>query len=167
MLKRMPKLHYGSRGGVYYKRKGRKVYVNRFGNSENEIKVEYENFLSNMKAMLGENLTEENTPIIDYWIQNKNFFKDYENVLKVLIPLGIIDFFEMWEKNKTYTNNYYKEVLMYLQMCILFFIQTELDPVKKTRYLTCNKNHTNKIAEENCPVCNNENKKVWPPPFVN
>ncbi len=28
----MPKLYYGSRGGVYYKRKGRKVYVHRFGN---------------------------------------------------------------------------------------------------------------------------------------
>ena len=27
----MPKLYYGSRGGVYYKRKGRKVYINRFG----------------------------------------------------------------------------------------------------------------------------------------
>lgn len=26
----MPRLYYGSRGGLYYKRKGRKVYVNRF-----------------------------------------------------------------------------------------------------------------------------------------
>ncbi len=30
----MPKLYFGSRGGVYYKRKGRKVYVNRFGSDE-------------------------------------------------------------------------------------------------------------------------------------
>lgn len=29
----MPKLHYGSRGGVYYRKNGRKVYVNRFGNN--------------------------------------------------------------------------------------------------------------------------------------
>lgn len=27
----MPKLYYGSRGGVYYKRKGHKIYVSRFG----------------------------------------------------------------------------------------------------------------------------------------
>lgn len=36
---KMPKLHYGSRGGVYYKRKGRKVYVNRFGD-QTELRVE-------------------------------------------------------------------------------------------------------------------------------
>ncbi len=32
----MPKLYFGSRGGVYYKRKGRKVYVNRFGDDTEE-----------------------------------------------------------------------------------------------------------------------------------
>lgn len=30
----MPKLYYGSRGGVYYRKKGRKMYVNRFGDNE-------------------------------------------------------------------------------------------------------------------------------------
>ena len=32
----MPKLYFGSRGGIYYRKKGRKVYVkgNRFGNNE-------------------------------------------------------------------------------------------------------------------------------------
>lgn len=35
----MPKLHFGSRGGVYYKKKGRKVYMpkNNFGNVFDDI----------------------------------------------------------------------------------------------------------------------------------
>lgn len=32
----MPKLHFGSRGGVYYREKGRKIYVNRFGSGEDD-----------------------------------------------------------------------------------------------------------------------------------
>lgn len=45
----MPKLYYGSKGGVYYKKKGKKVYVNRFGSDgfdrEKFKKVLFENML--------------------------------------------------------------------------------------------------------------------------
>jgi len=36
----MPKLYFGSRGGLYYRKKGRKVYVtNRFGNDSRRSSV--------------------------------------------------------------------------------------------------------------------------------
>lgn len=34
----MPKLYTGPRGGLYYKKKGRKIYVNRFGVSDNDTR---------------------------------------------------------------------------------------------------------------------------------
>lgn len=47
----MPKLHYGSRGGVYYKRKGRKVYINRFGLDNEEIAAKKE-FLQEIAGVI-------------------------------------------------------------------------------------------------------------------
>lgn len=40
----MPKLYFGSRGGVYYKRKGRKVYVSRFGRKQEQIQGEVRDY---------------------------------------------------------------------------------------------------------------------------
>lgn len=33
----MPKLHFGSRGGVFYKKNGRKVYISSFGKTKKEV----------------------------------------------------------------------------------------------------------------------------------
>lgn len=35
----MPKIHKGSRGGLYYKKRGRKIYISNFGGKSDGTKL--------------------------------------------------------------------------------------------------------------------------------
>ncbi len=75
----MPKLHYGSRGGVYYKRKGRKVYVNKFGNSHssyNENITEYQQLFSRLIEPVISKIVERILP--DEWQNIKKDWKGFK-----------------------------------------------------------------------------------------
>ena len=56
----MPRLYFGSRGGVYYKRKGRKVYVtNRFGSSDDERRSSVASTISNGSSISSDDMIEK------------------------------------------------------------------------------------------------------------
>ena len=77
----MPKLYFGSRGGVYYRKKGRKVYINRFGteNLEQQWK-EFNDELCN--AILNRPSFQSLEPT---YVQVGSYYVTYDDYLKNLL----------------------------------------------------------------------------------
>lgn len=102
----MPKLHFGARGGAYYKKNGRRVYVklNKFGDKIN-INEEIEKIQAEILNFESE---------YDYIkIHHKNFFDEFHNdkdQFKIVYTIVQKELIELYSKENILPDSIYLEI---------------------------------------------------------